>query len=563
MSVLLPLWDEPASWGTDLFGSNDLLTNGGRQQWDIDLRNVAAMRDVEARALPTPLAWPGMMEAVLLRHDLREHVLRIYYRELILGILLGNLDVEIVDLKRGRLGAIVVETNELFRYFGIIRATPKLDRLKGTIFGGTSPDTLVWPSPRTKDTEWKALGDANNSDQQGNAKSLLSGFREILQGLGFWNPGHTGSPPWMAALDEVIGDWNAAGGRKLLDSHSRSVGPIRTQLGPNRRPDAIYLPTLERGFASKFLRATTGSLLEEPEKQRVVLLDDARVPQFIIMKPTGTDPGGDHMKLAGAGTIREDATPEKTTKLERRTLRLIDSPAGKGLLSCFPEMFLSPPPKATEVRRMPMFYPDIVRIVVTKLGESALPNSRVLFTPAAMENIFSEDFPGLPSPDELGDSKYVSSERWKGCLAKLPGDARQLVMLERLGGEEVLDLSALGMVLWLYFIGEANYENESIRDRRSVPLVVKESFVPLCPDEAVYRTVKEVRSSPGRLATLQRFVKAYSQGAEDIDQMMGHAAKAFAERTWKSEVIPLGHSFAEKNSVSLASVRISLYRDEK
>lgn len=562
MPVLLPLWDEEAPWGTgDLFGTANMLRDGGPQRWHVEFTKVSTVGEVEARALPTPLAWAGMMKAVLRNKGLREHVLFKSYEALLYGLVLGYLELEVVDVRKGKLGRVVVDTDDRFQYFGILKGSSRLERIKGVVFGATSPDTLFWPSPRPTQADWNALSTVRQEDPDlALARTVLADLREVVKGLGAWSVGDEDSP-WVGAIDEMLGDTPPSAGRLLLASHTRTVGPILTRF-PSIGHKPFYFPVVKRGFAARFIRSLTGTLREEEE--RVVALDDAKQPCFSIRRPSNIEAGGDHARLAGTGLVSADQPQDWEPRLERKALCLETTAGGKGLLSCFPALFDSRTLKVPDVKKAPLLYPDVVRVLIARLGEAALPGGKVVFSPAALENVFEPEFPGLPSIEGVG-----LTESWAGVVTKLPTGDRSLAHLETLGGHDVADLSALGRVLWLYFIGEADFEADTIRDSRSIPLIPKDGPAPLFADETVYADVRSGRASVRRLATLQRFVKAYAGSSpathpeKSVEFLLGQAASTWARRCWGGQVLPMGHASAEQGTHTVTGVRVTLHRDRK
>jgi len=488
------------------------------ERWLPEWANVNELREVKAFAYPTPFAWAKEMEAIL-RHNLYDHILFKLYKKLILGLTLGHLRLEIIDLKRGGVFAkVLAQADERFRYFGLLRGDPQNQILRNKVFGGTSPDSLFWPSPRRSEEEWTELEQVINQDGQllRNGVRLLAYFRSLLDGA--WE-----GLPWVGGLNQVIGDTNPNEGQTIFHCHTRFVGPISVSF-PNWGLRPLYFPVYERGFASEFLRGLTGSF--KGGEGKVSLCDDRGVEQFEILRPT-VPPDGDAI-LAGLGIVRP--VPGQIRKYGATRVKVGE------LYTYFPpQQFLRNREPIQEVRQFPFFYPDVLRIPITRLKEAGDPDGGVSFSDRAYVALaFEPEGPGLPECSNIqaaGAEGYVWEYRDK-----------RIIYLERYQGRSVGDLRALGWALWSFFVGDAQYENGRL-SFRGRPLLVHSDERPL---DVTYPEVPEQpQGGHRRLASLQRFVRFYADYAErehenPIAHLCFFAARAFARWAWGEEVIPNG-----------------------
>jgi hypothetical protein len=553
--VLLPKWESAPDWNEvigKVFGPEKPLP----EPWQPRLEEARRLEEVEAFAFPTPFAWAEMMAAIL-RQSLYNHLLFELYENLVLGLVLGHLHLEVVDLKDkgGDFGKVLEQTDNRYRYFGILRGSPRNQNLQGKVFGATSPDSLFWPSPRRSEDEWRELREAINRDSnlQGGYQ-VLADFRELLRQQKLWVPD---ALPWVRGLDRIIGDRSPSDGCKHFHMHSRSVGPILVTFLNDKR--ALYIPVYERNFAAELLRALTGSF--NPEDGRIALRDDRGTKHYEILMPT-VPTGGDPI-LAGAGTVRVIDAPGRIRSYSSNRVRLYDDEKGRGLFSLLQPLYvgLGNDVNLGDIKDRPFFYPDIIRIAVNRLGDAGLPGADVSFSDQAYELAFDPNSPGLPLVSELENP--AQGNRGFVLRYSYEGRTKTALYIEEYAGRHVGDLTALGYVLWLFFTGTAEYRDGMICDSGLAPLMDRGTGQPLYPTTEVYQKVRKEQREHRKLAALQRFIRAYAErgGEADIDRLCSEAAKAFARWVWSEEVIPNGRQPRQQLSVQLGSLRINLARD--
>src|SRR2546421_7556604 len=94
----------------------------------------------EAFAFPTALAQAELMKMVLdSRSHLQAHPYLSLYRLLVLGVTLGYLEVELVDLlgdEADDFGTVLQGTDQRYQYFGLLKASAKCGHIANLTFGG-------------------------------------------------------------------------------------------------------------------------------------------------------------------------------------------------------------------------------------------------------------------------------------------------------------------------------------------------------------------------------------------------------------------------------------------
>lgn len=522
-------------------------------------------REVPAFAFPTPFAWAEMMAAII-RWNLFGHILFKLYENLVLGLVLGYIQLDVVDLKHqgGKFGEVLAQTDGRYRYLGVLRGSPKNVNLRGKVFGATSPDSLFWPSPQRSDDEWSELQKAITGDSKlSEARQLLADFRELLRSNQLWKADD--KHPWVRGLDQILGEQEPSNGCKLFHAHCRSVGPILTTVAGEDRP--LYIPVYEEGFAASMVKALTGPLKKEGDI--IELRDDRGITHYEILMPS-VPPGGSHI-LAGAGTVRIVDRSGSVRSFGSNRVRLHGDAGLFSLLQPLYEEFRRNMGdiNVDDIKDRPFFYPDAIRVTVSRLGEAGLPGTNVSFSDRAYELAFEPDGPGLP----LASKVRSPSDRLENPAEEARGYVLQhtrgtTVYIEEYAGHLVGDLRAFGYILWLFFTGSgsAEYRDGMIRDSRLVPLLSTSMGQPLYPTNEVYNAVNGERGKHRRLATLQRFVKAYKaysdrEESTSLDRLCYEAAVAFARWVWSEDVIPNGHKPRRQQEVQLGDLKVNLAID--
>lgn len=518
-------------------------------------------REIPAFAFPTPFAWAEMMAAII-RQNLFDHLLFRLYKNLVLGLVLGYVQLDVVDLKHqgGEFGKVLAQTDERYRYLGVLRGSSKNRNLQGKVFGATSPDSLFWPSPRRSDGEWGELQEAINRDSRLNeAYQLLADFRELLRNNQLWEADD--DHPWVKGLNQILGDRQPSNGSRLFHAHCRSVGPVLTTVAGENRP--LYIPVYEEGFAASLVEALTGSLRQEGD--RIELRDDRGIKHYEILMPAVPTDGS--LILAGAGTVRIDDRAGKVRNFGSNRIRLHGDAGLFSLLQpLYEELRRSVGDiNMDDIKGRPFFYPDAIRVTVSRLGEAGLPGTNVSFSDRAYELAFEPDGPGLPLASKVRSPSDRTGEARGYVLQHAHGTT---VYIEEYAGRLVGDLRAFGYILWLFFIGSAEYRDGMIRDSRLVPLLSTSVGQPLYPAAEVYNAVNDERERDKhrRLATLQRFVKGYKaysdrEESTSLDRLCYEAAAAFARWVWSQDIIPNGHNPRQRQEVRLGDLKVNLARD--
>jgi hypothetical protein len=539
--VLLPDLNIAPNW-SEIIGKTFEADRPLPEPWQPRLELVNTLDKVEAFAFPTPFAWAEMMAAVL-RQGLYDHLLFKFYEDLVLGLVLGHLQLEVSDLKGFEFGKILAGTDDRYRYFGLLRAHPRHSELQGKVFGATSSEALFWPSARRTDADWRKLREAYTTDVRLNdAYQVLADLRDLLSLQKLWQVVEV---PWIKGLNHIIADHKPSDGHKHFHVHSRLVGPVLAKM-PGDRQQPFYFPVYENQFVSDFLRALTGSFKQE--EGRIVILDDKQRRHYEIRMPTVPSDGD--ILLAGAGTIRSLDEPGKIKEFQFNRVRLEKDEKGEGLtylLQPLDEALRRPQPQypalgkdVTAIKQRPFFYPDIIRIPVARLGQAGVPEQVVSFSDRAYKLAFESSGTGLPLLSELSSQPETHQFILPHTHA---GKTTQVIYIEEYGGHPVGDLRALGWVLWSYFIGTAELQGDKLRDTELTPLLKATSTGRLFDlAEEAYRRVVEERSTHRRLATLQRFLRAYTErgsasGASDVDRLCQAAAQTFVKWIWPEQKV--------------------------
>ena len=568
--VLLPSWALEPTWKEIIgnaipFDPLKRTLQDVKPDWLPRIEDASNLSQVEAFAFPTPFAWAEMTAAVIQQGNF-DHVLFRHYEDLVLGLALGHLKLDVVDLKGLSLGTVLADADERFRYFGLLRGrgSDGHSDLDGKVFGGTSPETLFWPSPRRSDADWLALREAISLSNQDDAYHLLLDFRILLQGEKLWNPDQV---VWMKALTQILGGRKGRDGSGHYQIHSRSVGPIVACL-PDGELKRVYFPVYEKDFAANFLRGLTGTLHRETDRVGVF---DRYGRCFDILLPIAS-PDGDLMK-AGAATVNVLKEPARDQTAAQIQLQKEDR---SGLFDHLQDARRKLEGDLQQIKRQPFFYPDAFRVPVSRLGEAGI-NTEVSFSTQAYQLTFDPNSPGLPLASELKD---ITQETYgvEFEYEDASGQRRKAIYIDIYKGTSVGDLRAIGWVLWTYFTGGEDYvvQNGKLLNE-SRTLVFKEAnavrpfdFFDEDVAEEIYKKIKDGSNKPKRLATQQRFVKAYKTLADKervfLNLLCLNAAQAFTKWVWpeysETAFLPNGPLRVNGDTIKQGNLSVVLLKDQ-
>jgi hypothetical protein len=568
--VLLPEWNAAPTW-KEIIGKAIDPDRELPEPWQPRLLEAKTLEETEAIAFPTPFAWAEMMSAVI-RQGLFNHLLFKYYEDLFLGLVLGRLQLEITDLKSFDLGRVLAGTDERYRYFGLLRGISREPEIQGKVFGSTSPESLLWPSPRRTETEWRKLRELIQTDTHLNlGYQMLAELRDLMRQRRLWQAAEV---PWMKGLDQILRDLRGSEGAKLFQVHSRTVGPILATLGGGRmRP--FYLPVYHEGFAAELSRSFTGTFKQE--EGAVVINDDKNRRQFEIRMPA-TPADGD-LLLMGGGTIRVPDGAGRIREFGTGRLRLESDERGDGLYALLQPLdeamrkdqkFYAAFGRAPEdIRQYPFFYPDVMRIPVTRLGQAVSSGADVSFSTQAYQMVFEAESLGLPALSDLETSGDSSTKSFILNHSQ-SGITRRQVFLEEYKGQRVGDLTALGWVLWLFYLGKVSWRDDKFCDEELTPVLAAGKGERLFElTEEAYRKASRDHAQHRRLATLQRFLRSYAERARRSDatnltRLCHEASRAFVEEIWPYQpMLENGYASAQWQTIEISDVRLDLARDAR
>jgi hypothetical protein len=488
-------------------GSADLPTS----DWVPDLKKL------RPAALPTPLA---QAEAARTFISLWKEVkaptaaVRLFdqMQLLIKGIVLGHLQVVINDLKGlGRLGAALENADPRFRFMGLLKSVDG----GGTVFGGTSPYTMVWPHARLAQADWDQLRRRVDGDKRaGRLSKLIADFRSVLQRKNCWDD----NVPWMKLLRWMVGDQEEPStGASLLRRDSRFCGPLLLQVAGDPAKDEtyrrIYLPVLDEGFAGAFLDWCHEKV--EATGDSVLFKD----PRGTVVASISLPDADDRLAL-GAGVVRRGGAPAPRNmraewKLRSKEMLAALEPIRSALAAEVTRRGGNPSPKfgpsLQEVLSGPVFYPDPWRILADMLGP--VVTGEVSYSPAVLRLLQDNKLASLPSPEEIaGDASL-------GLVLHFQKDGGSMYAAYLHRTEGYSDLVAIGYALFRAFCGEGipgerDDRTTVLRSRSGGALLIAGPERPVDPSEEVVNAVSADGPRPGsrRLATIQRFARSYSEG---------------------------------------------------
>jgi hypothetical protein len=497
--------------------------------------------EYDARALPTPFARAEATRLVIGRVDeAAEHPLLLQFQWLLLGIASGVLTVEPQDLTSpafDNFGRALLNVGEDVRYLGRI---VWLER--ELAFGATYPSCLVWSHARRTQSEWDALAQAVQPHQT-HALAVLADWRELIRQAGRWNRERVA---WQRGVDYVLGETGPSAGLETFHRNSSSVGPVHLDLPTNEAESAtqretVYLPTYSPGFADAFVKLCNFQPSSAPG---AVEFRDGQGKAIGRIRLPAVGADADPIAL-GMGTLEMLDRVSPRVPLAEQKLWV---QAKGGLVEHLKPLALAlsqrgHPLVAAAVNGAPFVYPDPIRVLFQRgYWPDASPGARRDRLTGRAELLLASKGLPLPSGEE--------AEANGGGFALLgTGDATlRAAFLDQFNGVEVLDLRAIGLILFRVFIRDANIGAEAggnIEDAESLaPLLIHSAEHPLEPHADVYKTVSAgpAPTLAKQLATLQRLVAAYSGpvSASGVGRVLDRAARSFASWAHGSAVVPLG-----------------------
>ncbi|MDP3277899.1 MAG: hypothetical protein Q8Q09_22130 [Deltaproteobacteria bacterium] len=481
MRVLLPKIQKPAAEHVDVIASL-------QESW------TPQPQHLRPKSFPTPFAQSEMMAHVLgllklesggrpedvtrVNPDLQQSYER--WELMLLGITLGELNIETVDLRQptyDNFGRMLGDLREECRFMTLIRdlrtAGPRGTAL---LVGGTDPECLFWCSPRIP-TYWNTLktrisGHALAPD----ARALLAEWRAVLQRNSAWNL--ESGPVWQKALHVALDGTALTNSTSKLSRDSGFLGPVllevpRRQEQGEREHLALYLPVLSKGWGARF----QDLLFLKPIERRpgVVTLEDTATQRVIarIAKSIGaargetasSDPASAvsserYEFLAGVGSIDVDTG----TAVHQGQMHWLEDHAGQpGYRSLVVAPLLESASRSlrravtdADVRAFPTLFPDALRLVLGPQAETSEDEVRVQLS----RHVTSRRAAGIALP-QTG----LPPEAWKPNAAlpnilAIPGNngAPSAGLVEQYGPtdtpQSVGEIRALGLTLWLFYLGE-------------------------------------------------------------------------------------------------------------
>ena len=543
----------------DKGGYSDFLKEGdGAPQFALDAARI------EPTAIPTPFARGHAMSAAfrLAPQPPAQHA---QWRTVVLGLALGHVELELLDLRDPAVAAPRVRTalrnadpDGHRRYLGLFRTTSK----ERAIVGATDPDCLAWPSPRRFDGEgiadssWSALRtEVERDNRTSTALRMWWGARRMLLDAGWWDAGI----PWMHAVDWLL-EGTKNDDEQALALRSRGTGPVRLvvanpSVATGRQVKALYLPVLDETAAKDLLDACMTGV--ERKGAMVEIKDAVGKVARTVRLPVPVGDADAHELGAGvtsprAGALGFERPSPRPLQLER-------------WFDAFAPVYNRVTPNILEEQRLvPLTAPDPIRLVTLWLGDLAAKTDRpVTYSRRAVSMLFLDDQTGqgrLPPASAFGSAVddlaalldapqlgAVLSLNTRDASGSTKGAEAVFVERWRQGGNivDIGDLSAVGASLWAVFSGAAELDAASgklffnseelrlLRDDRPFELTdaIREQLMALAPDAA------------RRLATLQRFVRAYPAPIEagpTLPRLCWLASRVFARRAFGSEPLAQG-----------------------
>ncbi len=571
--ALVPTWKAALSKASGLFILADGVAIPGDwevkpDQWTGDTGDMVFPNP---KAIPTPFARAEATRLVLAQIDQAfNHVLALRFRDLLLGVAAGVLTVEPDDLaspEHDNLGRALLQVDRDARYFCQLK-------WRGLSYGITYRTSLFSPHTRRTREEWAALAEAIKPLEP-DALTLLCDWRASLERARRWNP-EVPLCEWQRGVNEVLrraGAQPSEGNARLVED-ARLVGPahltlptgLNTEPGEPVRAEPVYLPSLQRGFAARLLTTCQFKPREEPDKQAIALCDATqKTVARIRLGQSGSD--GNSIAL-GMGSVELLDTP----KVPAAEAELWVSGRGgePGIVDLLRPVVLAlqkigRPVDGEHVLAAPALYPDPIRVLFERgrwPGEGGARAAQSRRLAAALLQAGGRALDG------------ATLERERGERLQLGGTAAPvtLTLVDRLGEIAINDFRALGYALFAVFTREA--EPASALDGQLAMADTLEKLLehnadrPLEPRKWVYDLVELPPSErlSRRVATLQRFLRAYRSPQPGLPRVLDRAAQSFAR--WasgrlgpppkdgeaggrNSDLLPLGRPSARAINVQL------------
>ena len=517
---------------------------------------------LRTRSFPTPFAQAEMMSHVLglLSLDpgarqpepeaqnprLQQSFER--WRLLLLALVLGEVTLETVDLRRpeaDNFGAMLADLRPECRYLGLLRDArrPGMEGRR-LLVGATDPHCLLWASHRVaRENYWSELKTRiDASADRARALEILADWRAVLDRNGLWQPGHAESPPWMKALQVLLGDQLQGAG--ALHSDARLAGPVRLAFPPRPNGETsdviVYLPVRDLAWAARFgellffqpVRRDAGAVdLVDPNGRAVITvrMSPRDTSREAGLNPARTSVGADSASTAGFELLAGVGRLEGVLAAARghgQAHWLEDHERAPGYRSLVLNPLLAAAARShkraqvseDDVRAFPTLFPDTVRLVVgtAEAGDGA--DVRIHLSREVTNRVAT----GTPAPQG-----GTSMARWTPGsplprIVAVPGATGSLAvgLVERFGPAQrpvdVGELRALGFALWVYFLGEAELRSDGARvlwtaDEgkelfgRVLVQGVERPLEVLRDALAAVQGEAERQRARDRLATLQRF----------------------------------------------------------
>jgi hypothetical protein len=532
--TLLPFWTDH---NFDLgFHDTDLTKEAWPKDW-----HPTRVEDLQSYAFPTPYAeaericaWTRLAEG---------RGLPARYRNLVLGLTLGHLTLEMLDLDVADDFGRALLNIEPDIFLGLLwRPIP--GETAPRLFGATHPRAFVWPHARanTFAPAWDKLDETIASDPDyPKALQLLAEFRKALDNNGLWKD----TIPWMLGLKKMLPDDVApSDDLRLLRRHCRFVGPISLAVAGKNEPELIYWPVYHENFAKDFLHATTSTFVKN-EKANVVELQNKSPRQETWVTIKLPNVKSEKLRAAGVGVVDKLGPADWGSRADVFHLndRTTTGKRTEGLFSLLKSVYTAFEGllDVSRILKYFFYYPDPVRLLVDRLGPYGLPRDhQVSFSPEFTEQIIEAD-QGVPDTSKFDGDDHAPA----GCQITLTPDSQtklDVIYVEKLDAADVGDLRALGLVLWEVYVGEAIINRNLIQsysdDRPSQDIIDMAADRPISAKPEYYQRIRDVKFQERlgrRLATLQRFVRSYAQPpakmATDhpsIARLVRRAADAFA-----------------------------------
>lgn len=531
-----------------------------------------AAADVQAAAFPTPFARAEAMRRVLSAVDsptdsTAGHSYFRLFKLLVVGVVLGELKIEIFDLERAsefdNFGAALRKAEPGVRYLAHLYREVDGKRIS---YGYSHPRAMFWPHARRTEAEWNQLA-ALITPGEGEALRLLADFRQALMAGSRWDAEKP--VEWQRALGWLTKAVDPSDGLSLLHDHSRLVGPIGLSLTTPTGPSdstPVFLPTRATGFGERFVgwcRSTPREV--DAVSGRAIELADARGTALAEIALPRPDSGASLLDLGGGIVADRNAT----TVVPRSVPCFDDEEGVSGLPRALDALglALAQAGRALDGDRIdacPVLYPDPIRILARrKLWRGA--GSSLRFTTRCEREALAVGGPGrLPDPaDTAADAGSFATVRF--------GSGTSMLFAETFAGRDIGDLRALGAALFLAFAGDAGAEGGILRDADGRVLLRATATRPLEPDEVAYALTPTGPAGTSnfarRLATLQRFVASYSVVASTADPgslavALHSAARTFAR--WANggtDIVGMGRLGTPVVVVTVGGAPHSLLRD--